>query len=61
MHAAQSLNTKEVSAPPAKPSLEAAKDEASASIVEAADKTSRLPPKPAISLPTEATGSIELD
>ena len=62
MHAAQSLNTKEVSAPePAKPGLKAAKDEASASIVEAADKTRRLPPKPAISLPTEATGSIELD
>jgi hypothetical protein len=47
MHAAQSLNTKEVSAPaPAKPSLEAAKDEASPGIVKAAGKTSRLPPKP---------------
>ena len=47
MHAARSQNTKEVSAPePAKPSLEAAKDEASASIVEAAGKTNPLPPKP---------------
>ena len=47
MHAAQSLNTKEVSTPePAKPSLEAAKDEASPGIVKAAGKTSRLPPKP---------------
>jgi hypothetical protein len=46
MHAAQSLNTKEVRAPePAKPSLEAAKDEASPGIVEAVGKTSRLPPK----------------
>ena len=58
MHAAQSLNTKEVTAPPAKPSLEAAKDEASASIVEAADKTSRLPPKPADKL---ANGSDRID
>ena len=58
MHAAQSLNTKEVSAPPAKPSLEAAKDEASASIVEAADKTRRLPPKPADKL---ANGSDRID
>ena len=47
IRAAQSLNTKEVSAPePAKPRLKAAKDEASASIVEAAGKTSPLPPKP---------------
>jgi hypothetical protein len=47
MRAAQSLNTKEVSAPePAKPSLESAKDEAGAGIVEAAGKTSPLPPKP---------------
>jgi hypothetical protein len=47
MHAARSLNTKEVSSPePAKPGLKAAKDEASASIVEAADKTNPLPPKP---------------
>ena len=51
MHAAQSLNTKEVSAPePAEqPSLEAGKGrEASPGIgrVEAAGKTSRLPPKP---------------
>jgi hypothetical protein len=47
MRAAQSLNPKEVSAPePAKLGLEAAKDEASASIVEAAGKMSPLPPKP---------------
>jgi hypothetical protein len=47
MHAAQSWNTKEVSAPePAKPSLEAAKDEASPGLDEAAGKTSHLPPKP---------------
>jgi hypothetical protein len=58
MHAAQSLNTKEVSAPPAKPSLEAAKDEASASIVEAAGKTSRLPPKRMEKL---ANGSDRID
>ena len=58
MHAAQSLNTKEVGAPPAKPSLEAAKDEASASIVEAAGKTSRLPPKRMEKL---ANGSDRID
>jgi hypothetical protein len=47
MRAAQSLNTEEVSAPePAKPGLEAAKDEAGPGIVEAAGKTSPLPPKP---------------
>src|ERR1700722_15259242 len=47
MRAAQSLNTKEVIAPEsAKPGLNAAKYEASASIVEAAGKTSPLPPKP---------------
>jgi hypothetical protein len=47
MRAAQSLNAEEVSAPkPAKPGLNAAKYEASASIVEAAGKTSPLPPKP---------------
>jgi hypothetical protein len=45
--AAQILTTKEVSAPEAAtPGLEAAKDEASPGIVEAAGKTSRLPPKP---------------
>ena len=59
MHPAQSLNTKEVSAPePAKPSLEAAKDEASPGIVEAAGKTSRLPPKPMENL---ANGSDRID
>jgi hypothetical protein len=59
MHAAQSLNTKEVSTPePAKPSLEAAKDEASPGIVEAAGKTSRLPPKPMEKL---ANGSDRID
>jgi hypothetical protein len=59
MHAAQSLNRKEVSAPkPAKPSLEAAKDEASPGIVEAAGKTSRLPPKPTEKL---ANGSDRID
>jgi hypothetical protein len=47
MRAAQSLNAEEVSAPePVKPGLKAAKYEASASIVEAAGKTSPLPPKP---------------
>jgi hypothetical protein len=44
--AAQSLDTEEVRAETAKPSLEAAKNEASPGIVEAADKTSRLPAKP---------------
>ena len=59
IHAAQSLNTKEVSAPePAKPSLDAAKDEASPGIVEAAGKTSRLPPKPTEKL---ANGSDRID
>jgi hypothetical protein len=58
-HAAQSLNTKEVSAPEAaKPSLEAAKDEASPRIVEAARKTGRLPPKPMEKL---ADGSARID
>jgi hypothetical protein len=47
VHATRSLNTKEVSAPePAKPTLQAAKDEASPGIAEAAGKTSRLPLKP---------------
>jgi hypothetical protein len=48
MRAAQSLNTKEVSAPLNRRNraLKAATDEASASIVEAAGKTSPLPPKP---------------
>ena len=47
MRGAQSLNTGEVSIPQrAKPVPEAAKYEASASIVEAAGKTSPLPPKP---------------
>jgi hypothetical protein len=56
MHAAQSLNT---SAPqPAKPSLEAAKDEASPGVVEAAGKTSRLPHKPMEKL---ANGSDRID
>ena len=59
MHGAQSLNTKEVSAPePAKPSLEATKDEASRGIVEAAGKTSRLPHKPMEKL---ANGSDRID
>ena len=60
MHAAQSLNTKEVSAPePAKPKFsEAAKDEASPGIVEAAGKTGRLPPKPMEKL---ANGSDRID
>lgn len=58
VHATQSLNTKEVSAPePTKPSLEAAKDEASRGIVEAG-KTSRLPPKPMEKL---ANGSDRID
>jgi hypothetical protein len=59
MHAVQSLNTKEVSAPePANPSLEAAKDEASPGLDEAAGKTSRLPPKPMEKL---ANGSDRID
>lgn len=58
-HAAQILNAKEVSAPqPAKPSLGAAKDEASPGIVEAARKTSRLPPKTMEKL---ANGSDRID
>jgi hypothetical protein len=57
--AAQSLNTKEVSAHElAKPSLEAEKDEASPGIVEAASKTSPLPPKPVDKL---ANGSDRID
>jgi hypothetical protein len=45
--AAQSLNTEEVrAAETAKPGLEAPKNEASPGVVEAAGKTSRLPPKP---------------
>ena len=59
MHAAQSLNTKEVSAPePAKPNFEATKDEAGPGIVEAAGKISRLPPKPMEKL---ANGSDRID
>ena len=59
MRAAQSLNTKEVSAPePAKRGLESAKDEAGAGIAEAAGKTSRLPPKPMEKL---ANGSDRID
>jgi hypothetical protein len=47
MRAAQSLNMEQVSAPePAKPGVEATKSEAGPGIVEAAAKTSRLPPKP---------------
>ena len=58
-HAAQTLNTKEVSAPePANPSLEAAKDEASPGIVEAVSKTSPLPAKPVGKL---ANGSNRID
>jgi hypothetical protein len=44
-HPAQSLNTEEVRAETAKPGLEAAKNEASPGIVEAAGKTNRLPAK----------------
>jgi hypothetical protein len=47
MRAAQSLNTEEVSAPETvRPGLKAARNEADPGIVEAAGKTSRLPPKP---------------
>jgi hypothetical protein len=47
LRATQSLNREEVSAPQtAKPGFEATKNEAGPRIVEAADKTSRLPPKP---------------
>jgi hypothetical protein len=60
MRVAQSLNTaEEVSTPEtAKPSLEAAKDEAGPGIVEAAGKNSRLPPKPVEKL---AKGGERLD
>ena len=59
MHAAQSRNTEEASAPePAKPGLKAAKDEASPGNVAAAGKTSRLPPKPMEKL---AYGSDRID
>ena len=44
--------------PSAQPSLEAAKDDTSPGIVEAARKTSRLPPKPMEKL---ATGSHKID
>jgi hypothetical protein len=57
IRAAQSLNTEEVSAPEtAKP--KAAKDETGPGNVEAAGKTSRLPPKPVGKL---ATGGERLD
>ena len=56
MHGAQSLNTKEVSAPePAKPTLQAAKDEASRGIVEAG-KASRFKPMEKL-----ANGSDRID
>ena len=59
IRAAQSLNTEEVSAPEtAKPGLEAAKDETGPGNVEAAGKTSRLPPKPVGKL---ANGGERLD
>ena len=59
IRAAQSLNTQEVSAPEtAKPRIEAAKDETSPGNVEAAGKTSRLPPKPVGKL---ANGGERLD
>jgi hypothetical protein len=59
IRAAQSLNTEEVSAPEmAKPGLEAAKDETGPGNVEAAAKTSRLPPKPVGKL---ANGGERLD
>ena len=61
IHAAQSLNTKEVSAPqPAKPSLEARTKPALALSRPRARPTAYRP-NPWRSLPTEATGSIELD
>ena len=57
IRAAQSLNTQEVSAPEtAKPGIEAAKDDPGN--VEAAGKTSRLPPKPVGKL---ANGGERLD
>jgi hypothetical protein len=59
IRAAQSPNTEEVSAPQtAKPGLEAAKDETGPGNVEAAGKTSRLPPKPVGKL---ANGGERLD
>ena len=59
IRAAQSLNTEEVSAPEtAKPGLEAAKVETRPGNVEAAGKTSRLPPKPVGKL---ANGGERLD
>ena len=59
IRAAQSLNTEEVSAPEtAKPGLEAAKDETGPGNMEAAGKTSRLPPKPVGKL---ANGGERLD
>ena len=59
MRAAQSLNTGEVSAPETvRPGFEAAKNEAGPGIVEAAGKTSRLPPKPVEKL---ANGGKKLD
>ena len=59
MRAAQSLNTGEVSAPETvRPGFEAAKNEAGPAIVEAAGKTSRLPPKPVEKL---ANGGKKLD
>ena len=62
MHAAQSLNTKEVSAPePAKPSLEVAKGEAALALSRPRARPAAYRPNPWRSLPTEATGSIELD
>ena len=59
IRAAQSLNTEAVSAPEtAKLGLEAAKDETGPGNVEAAGKTSRLPPKPVGKL---ANGGERLD
>ena len=59
IRAAQSLNTEEVSAPEtAKPGLDAAKVETRPGNVEAAGKTSRLPPKPVGKL---ANGGERLD
>jgi hypothetical protein len=59
IRAAQSLNTEEVSPPEtAKPGLETAKDETGPGNMEAAGKTSRLPPKPVEKL---AKGGERLD
>jgi hypothetical protein len=59
MRAAQALNTGQVSAPETvRPGFEAAKNEAGPGIVEAAGKTSRLPPKPVEKL---ANGGKRLD